>query len=150
MTTASLGDRVRVQYLELLKKSGSATERHRARQVLHFTVGSKEVIPGISFGIVGMAEGEKKRLTLQPKDAYGAVRPKLIKEVSRRRFPSSLALYVGQRLTATGVESGRRRKVQVVEIKADTVVVDGNHPLAGKVLEVEVQLVSLASSSSLE
>jgi peptidylprolyl isomerase len=143
MSTAKLGDRVRVQYLELLK-DGTATEKNRRRQVLQFTVGSSEVIPGISFGLVGMAEGEQKRMTLKPEEAYGAVRPKLIREVPRRRFPAHVDLCVGKHLVATGVDSGRRRRVQVVEIKSDTVVVDGNHPLAGKVLEIELQLVSLA------
>ena len=147
MNRAKLGDRVRVQYLGLLK-DGTAAERHRRRQVLEFTVGSKEVIAGISLGVVGMAKGEQKRLTLEPKDAYGAVRRKLIREIPRQRFPTHLDLRVGKRLTSIGVNSGRRRRVQVVEIKRDTVVVDGNHPLAGKVLEVEFQLVSLASSSA--
>ena len=145
MNRAKLGDRVRVQYLGLLK-DGTATDKHRGRQVLEFIVGSKEVISGISLAVVGMAKGEEKRLTLQPKDAYGAVRRKLIKEIPRQRFPSHLELRVGKRLTSVGVSSGRRRQVQVVEIKPDTVVVDGNHPLAGKTLEVEVQLVSLASA----
>lgn len=147
MNRAKLGDRVRVQYLGLLR-DGNATEKHRGRQVLEFVVGSKEVIPGISLAVVGMAKGEAKRLTLQPKDAYGAVRRKLIREIPRQRFPSHLDLCVGKRLTSIGVTSGRRRPVQVVEIKRDTVIVDGNHPLAGKILEVEVQLVSLASSSA--
>ena len=146
MNRAKLGDRVRVQYLGLLK-DGTATDKHRGRQVLEFIVGSKEVISGISLAVVGMAKGEEKRLTLQPKDAYGAVRRKLIKEIPRQRFPSHLELCVGKRLTSVGVSSGRRRQVQVVEIKPDTVVVDGNHPLAGKILEVEVQLVSLASAA---
>ena len=143
MNTAKLGDRVRVQYLGL-REDGSAIAPSRGRKVLEFTVGSKEVMPGISLGVVGMAEGEQKRLTLQPKDAYGAVRPKLIKEVSRQRFPSRLELFVGKRLTATSVNSGRRRRVEVAELRPDTVVVDGNHPLAGEILEVELQLVSLA------
>ena len=143
MNRAKLGDRVRVQYFGLLK-DGTAADNFRGRQVLAFTVGGKEVIRGISFGVVGMVEGEQKRMTLQPKDAYGAVRRKLIKEIPRQRFPTHLDLCVGKRLTATGATSGRRRRVQVVEIKPDTVVVDGNHPLAGKVLEVEVQLVSLS------
>ena len=147
MSRAKLGDRVRVQYLGL-REDGSAIRHSRGRQVLEFTVGSKEVMPGISLGVVGMAEGEQKRLTLQPKDAYGTVRPKLIKEVSRQRFPSRLELFVGKRLTATSVNSGRRRRVEVAELRPDTVLVDGNHPLAGEVLEVELQLVSLASSSS--
>ena len=147
MKRAKLGDRVRVQYLGLLK-DGTATEKQRGRQVLEFIVGSKEVISGISLGVVGMAKGEQKRLTLQPKDAYGTLRRKLIKEIPRQRFPTHLDLTVGKRLTSVGVTSGRRRRVQVVEIKPDTVVVDANHPLAGKVLEVEVQLVSLHSTSA--
>jgi peptidylprolyl isomerase len=146
MNTAKLGDRVRVQYLGL-REDGSAVGRSRGRKVLEFTVGSTEVIRGISLGVVGMAEGEQKRLTLQPKDAYGAVRLKLIREVSRQRFPSRLELFVGKRLTATGVNSGRRRRIEVAELRPNTVVVDGNHPLAGEILEVELQLVSLDSSS---
>jgi FKBP-type peptidyl-prolyl cis-trans isomerase 2 len=144
---AKLGDRVRVQYLGLLN-DGTATQKHRSRQVLKFRVGSKKVISGISLGVVGMAEGETKRLTLEPKDAYGAVRRELIREIPRQRFPSALELCVGKWLTSGSRTSDRRRRVQVVDIKPAAVVVDGNHPLAGKVLEVEVQLVSLNSLSA--
>jgi FKBP-type peptidyl-prolyl cis-trans isomerase 2 len=146
MKGAKLGDRVQVQYLGL-REDGVAVKRRRGRKILEFTVGGNEVIPGISFGVLGMVEGEQKRLTLQPKDAYGPVETNLIKEVSRQRFPAHLKLRVGQRLTATGVKSGRRRQVSVAELRLHTVVVDGNHPLAGEVLEVEVQVVSLNSSS---
>jgi peptidylprolyl isomerase len=145
MTRAKVGDRVRVQYLGLLE-SGAATEKKRGRRVLEFTVGSDEVIPGISKGVVGMAEGEQKRLKLTPVEGYGAVRSRLIKEVARQRFPADLDLCVGKRLMSTGVSSGRRRRVRVLQINPHTVVVDGNHPLAGKILEVEIQLVSLISS----
>ena len=141
-----LGDRVQVQYVGTLE-DGTAVEFSHGRQVLEFTVGSKEVPPGISFGVVGMAEGEQKRLTLQPPDAYGPVRPKLIQEVPLDRFPTRLNLRVGQRLTAIGT-SGRRRRVEVVELKPDTVVVNGNHPLAGKILSVEVQLMMISSDAA--
>jgi peptidylprolyl isomerase len=144
---AQPGDRVRVQYIALLA-DGSAAQQHRGRQVLEFTVGSDEVIRGISQGVVGMARGEQKRLTLEPKDAYGPVRDTLIHEVPRQRFPTHVVLHVGKRLTSVGASSGRRRQVQVVQIRPETVVVDGNHPLAGKLLEVELQLVSLRSSST--
>jgi FKBP-type peptidyl-prolyl cis-trans isomerase 2 len=144
MVKAKIGDRVRVQYLGLLQ-CGAVSEKRSTRQVLEFTVGSDEVIPGISLGVVGMAEGDQKRLTLQPEEGYGAVRPKLIKEVARQRFPAHLNLHAGKRLTSVGVRSGRRRQVHVLQVNPHTVIVDGNHPLAGKVLEVEVQLVSLVS-----
>jgi FKBP-type peptidyl-prolyl cis-trans isomerase 2 len=142
---AKHGDRVRVQYVRLLK-DGTATQKHSGRQVLEFFVGSKAVIRGISLGVVGMAHGEEKRLTLEPKDAYGAVRRQLIREFPRERFRTCLDLRVGKRLVSSGATSSRRR-VRVVEVRETTVVVDGNHPLAGEVLEVELQLVSLVTPS---
>ncbi len=142
MSRAQLGDHVRVQYLGL-KPHGGAAEATHGRQVLEFTVGSKEVMPGISMGVVGMTEGEQKRMTLQPKDAYGLVRRDLIKEVSRARFRRTVNLCVGRWLTATGVRTGRKRRVRVLELKPDTVIIDGNHPQAGEVVEVEFQLISL-------
>jgi len=144
---AKLGDRVQVQYLGLLE-DGTATQKNSGRQVLKFRVGSKKVIPGISLGVVGMVEGEKRKLKLEPKDAYGAVRSELIREIPRQRFPSTIELTVGKWLTSSGGNSCRRRRVQVVEIKPAVVVVDGNHPLAGKVLDVELQLVSLDAPSA--
>lgn len=146
MNKAKLGDRVKVQYDGLLTDGIARKKKHPGTRVLEFIVGSEEVISGISLGVIGMAEGQQKRLTLQPEDAYGSVRPKLIKEISRRRFPSHLDLQVGKRLSVTSPVSGRRRRVMVMEIKPNTVIVDGNHPLAGKVLQVEVQLLSLDSA----
>lgn len=146
---AQPGDRVRVQYLGLLT-DGAATKRQQGRQVLEFTVGSGEVMRGISHGVVGMAQGERKQLTLQPHDAYGAIRSELIREIPRQRFRNGLRLYVGQRLVSAKTRSNRRQRVKVIEIKSESIVVDGNHPLAGKVIEVEFQLVSLDSPSGLQ
>jgi peptidylprolyl isomerase len=146
MTHAKLGDRVQVQYLGL-RADGKAVGSPRSRKVLEFIVGSDEVIPGISFGVVGMAEGQERRLSLSPEQAYGKVRSKLIQEVPRGRIPADVALRIGQRLRAVGIRSGRRRRVRVVEVRPDTVLVDGNHPLAGEAMEVELQLISLTPSS---
>jgi peptidylprolyl isomerase len=142
MTKVRVGDRVKVQYLAVCK-DGTVIRRHGGRQVLDFVAGSKQVIPGISFGVVGMIQGEEKRFTIQPSQAYGPLRPRLIREVPRQRFPKQLKLFVGKRLVAIGATTGRRRRVRVVEIKPQSVIVDGNHPLAGKILEVELQLVAL-------
>lgn len=143
---AKLGDVVQVRYVGL-RVDGTAAGTHHGPQVLEFAVGSDTVISGISLGVVGMAAGEKKRLTLPPDDAYGDVRRKLIREIPRGRFPPSLDLHVGKGLTLVGKTSGRRQRVRVVELKSGMVVVDGNHPRAGKVTAVEIQLVSLESPS---
>jgi FKBP-type peptidyl-prolyl cis-trans isomerase 2 len=147
MHTAKLGDRVQIQYSRL-PEHGAATEKSRGRNMFEFTVASSEVIPSLSLAILGMAQGETKRLMLQPPEAYGAVKPELIREVPRQRFPKHLVLRVGKRLTAVQKGSGRRRRVRVVEIKPHSVVLDGNHLLAGKVIELDVRLVSLDSSAN--
>ena len=152
-TQVKQGDQVRVKYTGLPKDVTAAAGRRRGprpagKQLLEFVAGSDQVIRGISFGVVGMVRGEKKRLMLDPQDAFGAVRRELFKEVPLGSFPAKLKLSVGKRLTAVGVSTGRRRKVQVAEINAKTVVIDGNHPLAGKTVEVVVELISLARANS--
>lgn len=140
MEVAKAGDQVRVRYFPPGRPG-----RHPDGKLLEFTVGSGDVIPGLSLGVVGMAPGEEKHLVLQPEDAYGVVRRQLIKEVPRKKFPQHLDLHPGKRL-ATVNAAGRRRRITVVRIKRDSVVVDANHPLAGKVVEVDVRLISLKQS----
>ena len=137
---AKLGDHVRIEYSGQFKDEKAGLQR-LGREVFEFTIGSSEVMPGINKGVVGMVEGERKQMTLRPQDAYGEFRPQLIQEIPRSRLPSDVVLKVGKRLTTIGVKSGRRRKVKIVELTSTTVVVDGNHPLAGKTVEVEFQLL---------
>lgn len=146
MRTAQVGDRVRIQYSTLSR--GSAATRQRKPKSVEFIVGSRDVLHSLSFGVVGMAPGDRKRLTLQPTEAYGVVRKKLIRRVSRDRLPGHLTLRVGQRLTALRGVAGRRRRVTVVAITHDSVVLDSNHPLAGKVVELELNLMSVDSSAN--
>jgi FKBP-type peptidyl-prolyl cis-trans isomerase 2 len=147
MHTAKLGDRVRIQYSRL-PDQGAAPRKPRSPRILEFTVGSREVMPGLSLGVVGMTQGDQKRFTLEPGQAYGPVKVRLFKEIPRQRFPRHLALHVGKLLMAVTAATGRRRRVRVVEIKPDSIVVDGNHRLAGKVITLEVTLISVDSSSN--
>jgi peptidylprolyl isomerase len=147
MHKAKLGDRVRIQYSRLLE-SGATQAVSSAPKTCEFTVGGKEVLPGLSIGVIGMAPGDRKQLTIQPKEAFGAVQPKLVRQIPRERFPQHIALKVGKKLTALVAASGRRQRVRVVEIHSDTVTVDGNHPLAGQVIQLVVNLISLDSSSN--
>lgn len=141
MNRAKQGDRVQVKYREL--DDGAGVRKSPRPRLLEFTVGGNEVMRGLSFGVVGMAEGEQKQLTLHPKDAYGPVRRKLIKEFPRQSFPEHLDLSAGKRLLSIGGTTGRRRPVQIVLVRPGSVVVDCNHPLAGKVLQVNVHLIAL-------
>jgi FKBP-type peptidyl-prolyl cis-trans isomerase 2 len=146
MHQAQLGDRVRIQYSRV-PKSGTTSTKPPAQKVLEFTVGGNKVMPGLSLGITGMAQGEQKHFSLQPADAYGDVKPRLIRQIPRHRLPKNLTLRVGMHLSAMDRSLGRRRRVRVVQIKPDSVLVDANHPLAGKVIELDVCLISLDSST---
>ena len=146
MHTANLGDRVRVEYVRT-PEIVATTNKERATKTCEFTVGSREVFRSLSLGVVGMAPGDRKDLKLQPREAYGKVKRKLIRQVPRDRFPKHIQLRVGKRLTAIEAGSGRRRRVRVVKINPNSVMLDGNHPLAGKVVELEICLISIDSSS---
>lgn len=146
MHNAKSGDRVRVNCLRL-PIAGIDSRTQPKAKTLEFTVGSREVTSGLSSGVTGMAPGDQKRLTLQPQDAFGPVLPCLIREIPRRRLSARLSLQVGKWLTHLEPISGHRERMRVVEIKEDVLVVDGNHPLAGAVIELDVMLISVDPSA---
>lgn len=145
MSVVQLGDRVRIQYCRLPQRAAQPGGPNN-QKTCEFTVGSGEVFPGLSMGVLGMRPGERKQFTLQPQDAYGNVDSRLIRTIPRKQFPKSLVLHVGKRLTAIQGTAGPRRRVTVTELKPESVTVDGNHPLAGKVIKLEISLVSLDAS----
>lgn len=147
MHTAKLGDRVRIQYSRV-SAPGAKPNKDCVKKTCEFTVGSSKVFRSLSLGVVGMAQGDRKQLTLQPREAYGKVQPKLIRQIPRDRFPKHIVLRVGKRLTAIEAATGRRRRVRVMNVNPDSVLVDGNHPLAGRIVQLEVLLIAIDSSSN--
>lgn len=143
---AQLGDRVRVQFSQRTQGSQSSPAPPKAK-TLEFTVGSREVLPGLSTGVEHMVAGDRKRLVLEPHDAYGPVQPMLIREIPRRRLSKQRTLSIGRWLTHVEPISGHRERVRIIEINPMSLVVDGNHPLAGRIIELDVMLVRIDSSS---
>ena len=146
MRSVKLGDRVRVEYCRVRMNDKGQAQKAPAK-VLEFTAGGGEVMPGLSAGVVGMAAGERKRLTLQPADAFGDIRPALVRDIPRAQIPKRITLRVGKRLSAVSTLSGRKRRVRVVEIGRESVKVDGNHVLAGKVIELDVHMICVDAAS---
>lgn len=146
MKNVELGDHVRVQYSRV-RSRGNGNAKPPQLKELEFTAGGRGVMPGLSRGVVGMAPGEQKRLTLQPAEAYGDIQPELVKEIPRAQIPKRITLRVGKLLNALSTRSGRQRRVRVVEISPKTIKVDGNHVLAGQVVELDVLLISVDAPS---
>lgn len=133
------GSTVQLEYTVSLE-DGEVVDSNRGRDPLTVTHGSKEVIAGLEAALDGMRPGEAKRVTVPPEDAYGPVDPNAELEVTKDRVPPDVA--VGVRLAARNA-TGEVRVVRVKEIKGDTVVLDLNHPLAGKTLLFDVKVLDV-------
>ena len=139
MRKAENGDTVRVHYTGTLA-DGSQFDSSAGRDPLEFTIGGGQVIPGFESALVGMAEGETKSVTLDPEHAYGASEAELVQVVERARMPADIDLDVGSVLQASD-PAGNQMRLTVVAFDEDNVTLDANHPLAGKVLTFDLQLV---------
>jgi len=141
MAVAKIGDSVRIHYTGRLE-DGTVFGSSRDKEPIEFVVGGDELIKGVSFGVAGMAEGEKKVLIVPPEEGYGQPRPELISEFPKEALPGALEPRVGMVLNARA-PSGQEFTVTVVEVKEESVVLDANHPLAGKTLVFEIELLSI-------
>lgn len=141
-TQAQVGDRVRVKYSRL-NKHGDVIAAGPDEPLLEFTVGCANLLTRISLGVIGMALGDRRRVQFPPEEAYGAILQELIQEIPRRRCRRHMVLRIGKRVNVVRTATGSRRRVRIVAIRADAVVVDGNHPLAGRAVEIELTLLSL-------
>jgi len=113
---------------------------------LTYTHGSHQLIPGLEKALEGMAVGDTKQVTVAPEDAYGETDPKAVQEVQKQLIPPD-ALKVGTRLQGK-TPSGQMVYPLVSEIKDDTVVLDFNHPLAGKTLHFDVKVVDVQQAQA--
>ncbi len=132
------GDKVKVHYTGTLE-NGEVFDTSRNEEPLEFEAGSEELIPGFSNGVIGMSVGEKKTVEIKPEDAYGQRIDGLLQEVPISMLPQGVK--VGDMLSAD-IE-GHQMIFTVVDIKGDTALLDGNHPLAGHTLTFEIELMSV-------
>ncbi|HWP60602.1 MAG TPA: peptidylprolyl isomerase [Candidatus Acidoferrales bacterium] len=125
---------------------GNFIESNRGEAPVTYVHGQRQIIPGLEKGLAGMELNEEKRIRVQPHDAYGPVDPKAFKEVPKDDIPPQ-ALKVGTTLHARGPR-GEEFSVRVHEIRPETVILDFNHPLAGKTLTFDVKVLDIQSQGS--
>lgn len=140
MPPARPGDTVRIHYTGTLA-DGRVFDSSRDRAPLAFTLGSGQVIAGFDAAVDGMAVGETRTVTIPAAQAYGAHRPELVRELPRAQLPAHLAPAVGQQLQVGG--GPQPMVVTVRAVTAESVVLDGNHPLAGEALTFALELVAI-------
>ena len=134
------GSNVSIEYT-LKDEGGKVLDTNKGKNPLTFTQGQQQIIPGLERELVGMHAGEEKKVVVKPEDGYGPVVPNAQTEVPKDAVPKE-GLKVGTPLMARS-GSGETRPVVVKEIKENTVVLDLNHPLAGKTLFFDVKVLGV-------
>lgn len=141
MSEAKNGDTVSIHYTGRLP-DGSEFDSSAGREPLEFTLGAGQIIPGLEKEIEGMAVGDKSTVTIPADEAYGPHRPEAVQEVPRTQIPEEIDVAVGTQLQGM-TQDGRQLNLTVVEVGNESVTLDANHPLAGKDLVFDVELVGI-------
>ena len=141
MAQAQFGNTVKVHYTVRLD-DGTVVDSTKEHGPFTFTIGLGAAIPGFEKEIMGMSAGESKTVKLSVEDGYGPYYRELVKEVDRDKFPADFKFEVGQHLELPG-EDGQSALVTVLQVSDKTVILDTNHPLAGKELTIDIELLEV-------
>lgn len=141
MVKAKNGDTVKVHYTGTLE-DGTVFDTSVEREPLEFTLGQGQLIPGFEQAVIGMKVGDLKTINIPADQAYGPHRDDLILLIERGQLPEDLDPKVGQHLQMMQAD-GSSITVIIIEISETTATIDANHPLAGKNLTFEIELVEI-------
>jgi FKBP-type peptidyl-prolyl cis-trans isomerase 2 len=142
MVQVKSGDKINVHYTGKLT-DGTLFDSSVGREPLEFEVGSGMVIKGFDEGVTGMSVGEKKTVHIPAAEAYGDMDPNYLAVFNKAEIPSDIPYEVGMQLNMHQDGSGQVMPVVVVEVTDTTITLDANHPLAGKDLIFDLELVSI-------
>lgn len=143
--TAKQGDSVKVHYHGTLN-DGTVFDSTYEESPLDLTIGEGEIIPGFEEALEGMDEGEKKNITVEPENAYGEYNERGVVQVPRENLPEDIEPEKGMMLQLNTPED-QVVYVTVTEIDEENVTLDANHPLAGKTLNFDIELLQVNPTS---
>ena len=135
----AVADGKTVSFDYILTVDGAVVESSQGKKPLQYVHGQKKIIPGLEKQLAGLKIGDEKKIVVPAEEAYGKVDPKAVQEVDRSLIPKDIPLTVGTILESTD-PSGHTFPAKVKEIKEKTVLLDFNHPLAGKELTFQVKI----------
>jgi peptidylprolyl isomerase len=141
MVKAKNGDTVTVHYTGRLE-DGTVFDSSANRDPLEFTLGDGLLIPGFEQAVLGMSPGESKTAEVSADQAYGPHREEMVVEIDRQEFPPHFQPEVGQQLQIPQSE-GQVARLIVTAVSEQKVTLDANHPLAGRDLTFDIQLVEI-------
>lgn len=116
---------------------------------LTYLHGAGNIIPGLENGLVGKVKGDKAMVAVQPQDGYGIRHIELIQDIPRAAFGAGANIEIGMEFHAQGA-GGEMRRVAITAVNGDTITIDGNHPLAGEVLNFSVTVEDVRKATQEE
>jgi peptidylprolyl isomerase/FKBP-type peptidyl-prolyl cis-trans isomerase SlpA len=143
---AKKGDTVEVHYTGKLE-DGTVFDTSQDREPLSFTLGEEKVIPGFEQAVEGMEPGDTKTEELSPDEAYGQRREDMVMELERDQIPEDVDPQVGQQLQLR-MQNGQTVPVVITDLGEESVTIDANHPLAGKKLIFEIELLDVEENGA--
>lgn len=141
MVKAKRGNRVKIHYTGKLK-DGRVFDTSDNHDPLQFEIGKGEVISGLEEAVLDMEQGEKKTVNIPAEKAYGSYHREKVVSVEKSRIPAHISPEVGKKLKLLQPD-GQTDIVRITDISDTEVTLDANHPLAGKDLMFEIQMVEI-------
>jgi len=135
------GDTIQVHYTGKFK-DGKEFDSSLNRQPLQFEVGAGRIIKGFEDAVIGLQAGEKKTVTISAEDAYGSFDENLLFEIPKKNVPEGVTPEAGMRFQLVN-QQGQAAHVVVTEVLDKTVRLDANHPLAGKTLVFDLEVLEI-------
>lgn len=132
----------------LTDKTGTVLDSSIGDEPLFFLEGSQQIIPGLESVVALMNVGDKKKIEVGAADAYGDVNPELLVKVKKTQFPPDAQLTVGDQFQVNN--DAHSPVFTIMSIEPDEVTVDGNHPMAGKDLLFDVEIVGMRPATAEE
>jgi len=135
-----------------LKIDGEVVDTSEDGDPIIFLQGAGQIIPGLEKAIYGLTAGDKKSVTVSPEDGYGEIDPDSIVEVPKDEFPEDFPLELGVEITVNTEDEDdesleEEMEATIVAINEDTVTLDFNHPLAGKSLNFDVNILEVREAT---
>jgi len=142
MAQAKLGDTVRVHYHGTLEDGTVFSSTYEEKEPFEFTIGKQSVLPLFEGAVIGMNEGETTNISISPEDGYGEHKKEFVFAMDKKQAPEQLKLEVGKRLQIHS-NDGKSAIATITAITEDSVILDANDPLAGKMLKFQIELIKV-------
>ncbi len=146
MTKATVGDTVEFHYT-VKQQDGEVFDSSAAQGgAVQAALGAGQLVPGVDMSLVGMNEGEKQTVSLDPDEAYGERDEQLVFTLDRKKLPGELVPEIEMEITLSVQD--QEVVAKVVKVEDDQVTLDANHPLAGQRVQFELELVKVLSKKN--